>query len=276
MKIKFIQKIIDKLRNKIGLMSSIITRSILIPKINSCKSLYIGSSHLTRFIPNKNEINIAMPSVDLYYTYNIYNKYNAKNIDNVIVSFSVFTPGASLIMTYDSDLCISLKLLFDIPYQYPDVAKKKKLYQKEKYAIKQIEKYKKRLKLPPDYRGEFLSYKDKEIDKNKTIQRAKGHYKNNQRENSQMEYCLKLIEETKQNNQNLIFVLPPATEIYKSAIPSSDVLFKVLYDMVKDFDHVKVINLYDDLDFKQEDFMDGDHLNYQGAVKFTQKVRERL
>ncbi|MCQ2739530.1 MAG: hypothetical protein MJ237_04805 [bacterium] len=277
MRIKIIQNIIDKLRSKAG-PKLIYEKKKALEQIENSDTLVLGCSHMQiGYIPNENEVNIATTSQDLYYSYNIYKKYCKDNIKNIVMCFSVHTPGHCLIMTKLHKICVHLKLLFDIPYQYEDVAIKKNLYETESVVRKQIQHYDKILKIPQNYRGECRRYyKRKFITKKEIIARAKGHYKNNQRENSQMEYCLKLIQETKQNNQNLVFVLPPATEIYKSVLPKSDIIFKVLYDMVKDFDHVKIINLYDDCNFTHKDFIDGDHLNNQGAMKFTTKIRSTL
>lgn len=276
MKIKFIQNIIDSLRGKIFGLESITNKYLCSEKIKDSKTLILGSSQIeSSYIPNKEETNIASASMDLYYSYKLYEKYNNKNIKNIILSFSVFTPGSSLVMQNNAFLCVLHKVLNNIDYQYPEIAKKKNLYSLEKRYKKASLKYIAKNTLPQNYRGERMNeiletnYHSKEI----IQKRALRHLKHNQRKNHQMEYCEKILKATAKAEQNLYIVIPPCSEIYREPLPSKDILFNKLYEITNQYTHVKIINLYDDNRFNTKDFIDGDHLNSIGSKKFTEIVR---
>lgn len=135
----------------------------------------------------------------------------------------------------------------------------------------------KKLVLDEDYYGQ-ADYPDDIPPKDReTINiRAQKHYKINQKSSNQMDYCLKLINETELNNQKLYFILPPAHRYYKEVLPKSEKLFEKLYEVCSGFSHIEIINLYDSDIFTDDDFTDGDHLSYSGAQKMTTIVREKI
>jgi hypothetical protein len=273
----FGQRIIDRLRNKIFELPSVANKAVCARRINDFHTLILGSSQMEYgYIPTEGEINLSSTSMDLYYTYAYYNKFQHKHLDNVIIGFSVFTPASSLIRTYFAGVTVLHKVLNNIDYQYPEIAKEKKLYSLEKWYKKSAEKYIERTKFPDNYKGELLQYSE-DIQRapiDKVQKRALDHYKNNIRENHQMEYCEKILEETLKNNQKVYFVIPPCSEIYRKALPSNEILFESLNKMCSKYPHSKIINLYDCPAFTLNDFIDGDHLNKYGAEKMTQLVRD--
>lgn len=276
MRIQFIQNIIDSLRNKTWGMGTLVNKYLGIEKKPNIKTLILGSSHLmSGYLPNQDEYNLAFNSQDLYYSYKLYNKYNNNNIKNIIISFSVFTAGQKLGLGSEADACAILKIIYNIDYQYPEIAKAKKLHKKEVFYQKAYEKYLKIVNLPKNYRGEISSSKKKNIREKDIKIRALKHLKNNLRENNNLEYCTKLINATKENNQNLIFIIPPATTIYKSVLPSSEEIFNQFYKITQNNEHIKIINLYDSNQFNDSDFYDGDHLNNTGAKKLTKIIHDK-
>lgn len=101
--------------------------------------------------------------------------------------------------------------------------------------------------------------------------RAKTHYKDNIRNNNQTKYVEEMYNLTCKRKQELIVVLSPATDNYKKALPSSNILFKELFDLKEKYP-LKIINLYDSDIFKDSYFVDWDHLNYNGVMKLTNYI----
>ncbi len=279
MKIVFIQELIDRIRDKVFALPSVTNKSVCIKRVKDFNTLILGSSQMEcGYIPSENEINLSSASMDLYYTYNYYHKYQNENLKNVIVGFSVFTQGSSLIMQSLANICVLHKILCGIEYQYPDVARKKKLYSNEKRYRKLVDKYLSKTHFSKDFRGELLKYSEniQVHSAEKVKERALKHYKNNVRKNSQMEYCKKLLDETAYNNQKLFFVIPPCSEIYREPLPTGEIIFENLYKLCSNYTHVQIINLYGSNEFSLNDFIDGDHLNKWGAEKMTEIIHKAL
>ncbi len=241
-------------------------------------TMAFGSSHMEwGFIPQEGEYNFASASQDLYYSYSLYRLFNSSNVKNIFVTFSVFSPNDMLIKSGLAGICTSLKLLYGIDYQDEAIAKKKGLYKLENIYQKEIAKRRKKLDLPENYCGgaNYSQLKPKQ-DVEEIHKRALAHYKINQKTSNQMDFCLKFLQETKENKQNLYFILPPAHQMYKEVLPSSDKIFSSLYELCKQFSHVQILNLYDSKEFFDSDFTDGDHLNQTGAIKMTEIMRNAI
>ncbi len=278
MRIAFIQELIDLLRVKTFELDSMLKKSVGIKSVQNIETLAIGSSHMEAgFIPQEGEFNLGSTSLDLYYSYSLYKLYATKNVKNIFVTFSVFSPNDMLIKSGLAGICTSLKLLHGIDYQDKTIAKQKKLYRLEKLYSKKILKQKGKLNLSDNYRGE-ASYSSNmtTYDADKIHKRALAHYKINQKTSNQMDYCIKLLEDTKENGQKLYFVLPPAHSLYKEVLPNSNILFEKLYEVCREYSHVKILNLYDSKEFEDSDFVDSDHLNYSGATKMTKIMHETV
>lgn len=280
MKIDFIQNFIDRLRHKIPDIKTLVNKKLAYDykNPNDIHTLLFGSSHLNcGYRAKEGEFNFAVPSQDLYYNYELYKKYNTKSVNNIIVSFSVFTPALALIKTKMFKKCVLYKVIYGIDYQFSEIAEQKKFYKIEKYYLKEVNRYLRNLQINPEnYYGNMLTYpKDEYISKD-IKEAALGHYKNNQRKNDEMEYCIKLIQATALNKQNLFFVIPPATDEYKNYLPNSKELFKKLYEICLNHKHVTILNYYDSNSFELADFCDGHHLNLRGAKKLTEMIRKNI
>jgi len=274
-RINCIQALIDKIRRKTGTMTILADKYIGLKRNPDIKTLVLGSSHLMfGYLPSKDEYNLAFPSQDLYSSYELYKLFNNKNIANIIISFSVFTPGHKLCLGSVADASAMLKVIYGIEYQHPELIDKEKMNKREHFYKVEYDKYIKKLKLDENYRGDLLRHGGMRTTEEHIKDMAHKHMKNNTRENNNMQSCIDLINATKENGQNLIFVLPPAVDCYKNELPKSEVIFKVLYDVTENQSHVKIINLYDSKDFIKSDFYDGDHLKPSGAKKLTQAIHE--
>lgn len=275
---KTIQALIDKIRNKQSFAQQLFYKIEGLKHKGTIKTLILGSSHLANgYWAEDEEYNLSMPSQDLYYAYNLYKEFNNSNIKNIVIAFSVFTPGLSIIRTICSDFCIPYKVLLDIPYQDNEVAIKKQLYLKENKCKTEIEEYKKNFKIEYPCNGNLLRYPHKKFNKKKACDRALKHLKNNKRENSQMHYCVDIIELATKNNQNIFFVLPPTTKTYREVLPPKEIIFKELINVVQNYSNAKILNYFDTDYFDEvKDFTNEDHLNRQGAIKLASFVRKEI
>lgn len=276
MRFKMLQQIVDICRGKFFGLDAMVKKHEMMTFVKSYTTMAFGSSHMEHgFIPNENEINLGSPSQDLYYIYNLYKKFNTPEVKKVLITFSVFSPGDRLICSGLGGMTIIYKHLYNIPYEDINIAKEKHYLILEPFFKHAIKKAQKKLKLKGNYRGALLERTTMHAQDEETLKkRALLHYKISQREKIPMEYCKKILEETKQNNQEVYFILPPALNSFKNYLPNSDELFKEIYTLVEDFSHAKILNLYDDPSFSNEDFIDGDHPNESGAIKMTAKMHE--
>ena len=280
MTLGFLQDIIDIIRRKVPYLPAVAATYFVYKKIHDYETLALGSSHICLYIPDNNGINLGMASQDLYYSYEMYKLLNNenKNIKNIILSFSVFTPGHCLIKTRENKLTVLYKTLFGIDYQYPEVAKQKYLHIFEKLYKSKIEKYVKNTTADISYRGGMPEnyFVTSNIDATETQKVALKHYKNNQRSESQMYLLERLIQDTKERKQNLYLIISPVPDVYRNCLPDKQTLFKELYSKIHNHAHVKLVDMYDSELFRKEDFYDGHHVNLIGAKKATQIINEAL
>lgn len=264
MRFELLQNVVDILRNKF------IYFDFYNKKNENYDNLILGSSHMVKIDVGEKFLNCAFSSCDMYYANEIYKLFNKPEVKNVIISFSVFSPGYSLIRTFDAHVCATLKALFGIPYQNEEVARKKHLNLLEfLFRLKLKRGYE---KYNPNY--VYLPNQKFEFQVKKIQERALKHLKNNRRDVQQYYILEELLNSTQNNKQNLYIILPPATHYFKEVLPSSEEMFKGLYPLVDKYNHCKVINFYDSEDFTLEDFADGDHLCLEGKQKLISKIND--
>lgn len=277
MRIKFIQKLIDKIRNKVPENSYIHDLGAKIISYEKVKkdidTIILGSSHAQLgYRAKSNEFNLGLSFQDLYCSYNIYKKYSNEKIKNIILFYSVFSPGSQTIKSQFADKMAVYKAVLGFNYQDNKSAKEKKLYNLD-FAYKyQYLKFKKKYKIDLNYRGNEVSY----ITCFKppiAADRAKPHYKNNQRNNNQTEYVVKMQKLADKRKANLYVVISPATTAYKNSLPLSSELFKELFYAAKKY-NINLLNMYDSDSFDNSDFEDWDHLSLKGAIKLTNIINE--
>lgn len=278
MRIKFIQKIIDKFRKVTdNYLFYMVFDKLYHIKNRKPETLILASSHMAWGYSSNDEkiYNMAFANQDLYYTYNLYKLLSTSETKNIIFDFSVFSPCYNLIKTNDAENCALFKVLFDINYINKDIAQQKKLFLKEKVYLKNKKYYSKKIEYKENYNGciHREAFPTDFIAQNSAQERALGHYKNLGRNETMINYLEQLIADTKSNNQNLYAVITPCMEEYRKNIPDEKVLYKWLYD---NFENKNIINFYSDKDFSKKDFYDWDHLNYSGAIKLTSKINSYI
>lgn len=281
MRIAFVQKLINRLRNKdqkfFEFCVKIFTDKYLGAKKIKYKTMILGSSHFAvAYRAEEGEYNFALPSQDLYYSWNLYEKYNTADVKNIILSFSVFTTGHNMIKSPLASYSIFYKQIFNIPYMTQELADAKELYKDEEKYDNAIKKYLKNPKLPKDFYGSFNTLTTSKKKNKDLLTNAQKHWKCGQYKPNQMQYFFNLLNATKNNNQTFYVVIPPVTSRYKKLIPTSDIIFKDLYEAVKNYNHVRILNYYNSEDFNDKDFLDGDHLSIKGGEKLTSMIKNAM
>jgi hypothetical protein len=94
----------------------------------------------------------------------------------------------------------------------------------------------------------------------------------------QVDYFKKTIELALKNNIDVIIVHPPIYKVHLSAINGSDsyngfcnIIKEVTekYELKTYYDYLKDVNINDTSIFKKDDFLNSQHLNYKGSLKFS-------
>lgn len=237
---------------------------------NTLETLIVGSSHghygyyaEERF----HEINACEASQDLYYSYEIYKKYsNSPRLKNIVLFYSVFSPGFLLELTSMEWRCDFYRFFYDIPYRFSkDYEKKDIMLSIAEYILKE------KASVAHDfhYTGN-CSYKYFEkTDKNILNDRIKGHLNGNRRDQNQTAYVEKASKLASEKGHKLYVIIPPARSDYTNLLPSSAELFP---DLLKLKD-IRILSFLGDQRFLDSDFGDSDHLNKQGAEKLTELIR---
>ena len=274
MRLSLVQNMINIFRGRFLYMQEIADKYEKIQYENFLKTFVIGSSHAMFYQTEEKELNLATSSQDLYYSYCLYEKYG-QNAENVILTYSVFSRGLCLIKTKEIELCILLKEIFGIDYQFKDVAKNKFLHILEPFYRIQIKKY---FKDHNSLKKRICNVKNVQINNSVDFiqERAKKHYKNYQRKLDQLDYIKMIVEKTEKNNQKLILILPPVKKIYKEVLPSGQEMFEHLFKICREYKHIQILDFYNFDSFEEEDFVDGDHLNTKGQLKMTEMVRAEI
>lgn len=271
------QELIDLLRGKKFYMNIFSKKSMGIKKIKNLDTLILGSSHLEcGYIASNNEFNMATTAQDLYYTYNLYKKYSRNDTKNIVIGYSYFSAFSHILKSsVHNKITPVIKIFSGIDYQDSDLVTNE-LRQYEKSAKFSSYMYIIRNLLIKNYYGNMnkKAYSDKfnEIDAKKIGEKiCHAFFKH---PHDQLVYLKKLIENIEENKQNLFIVLTPILKDYREYIPNKDTLFKELYDIISDKPCIKLIDYYDSEIFTKEDFVDYEHVNYQGAKKLTKLIND--
>lgn len=233
---------------------------------NKIEELFIGGSQTAYgFIPDyfsDKSFNIWTNSQDSFTCFSLFNVLKKKlpNLKTVFVRYGVFSNGFNLSKSPSAiGICCNYKYLFNIDYSiknYKDYIKVMKEYDK--------------LPLLSDKNGYIDLGDPPRFD---TKNRAIHHLKEHNREIKQDKWIEKLYESAKASDIELIMVIFPCRSDYRDYLPSSEFLFKDIYDLSKRL-NIKIFNFYEDPYFINEDFYDIDHLKPEGAIKFTKKLKE--
>lgn len=251
-------------------------KKILLEKsLDKIEYLFLGSSHLEcSFLPEdlENSFNFGIKSLDLYYIFNLYKKYAEKmpNLKNVFLFYSPFFKGWNLAKTTHYHYCIFYKIIFNIEYKNHNL----RFTLKEPYYRKKLEQIEKSIdKKQLQQYNNILTYKNySSHDTNNLIEEVMlekiiSGLRENTRKSDSYEYLKELATDCKKNGVNFSIVLPSYPELLKKMNAHKKILFRDVYKLSKE-SGVEFLDLYEDV-YEQEDFMDQEHFNIEGAQKFT-------
>ena len=242
--------------------------------LGQCKdlqNLVLGSSHgRDGFIPAKFDFNAANSSQDLYRAWRLYEyvlKHNGKKLKQVVLFWSVFHAGLELEKTREFVRCIPYKGLYNIPYASP-------LPIDDAYGMNLLFEQQKTTVCPNGFRGR-ATYALTHVKEPTEILVSK-HIKNTMRDNNQIKYLGKIVALARKHKHAVYVVLPPYRSDYLQCLPDQKIVFRELFEFLKDNSDVKLLNLQNDKDFVDSDFDSPDHCNEQGGIKLTAKIKKLL
>lgn len=245
---------------------------------SSITTIALGSSHadFAFFSPLwPNSYNLGLTSSDLYTAYFLYKNYRKKltSINNIILFYSVFTPGNSLLYTSEKYRAVGYKYFFNIPYAEPSMIKRRF----EKIVLRKCEIVNNEGggEVHPSYSGYDKKDEIKSITSMaSTIIRSKTHLRENRREPDQLIWLQKLNKCINEDNRKLVLVITPFRSDYKAQLPPKAELFKKIYNLK--LQSSLLLDFYDSDLFTDEDMGDTDHMNEQGARKLTLEIKRIL
>lgn len=235
---------------------------------NVMETLVVGSSHgFCGYWAEErlHEINACEPSQDLYYSYEIYKKYaDAPRLKNVVLFYSVFSPGSVLELTSQADGCDCYRYFYGIPYRFGGNTEKRGA--REAFSL-----FVERMKKKPDFHYVENVTKPPVFDTDPR-ERAASHLKNNKRDENQTVYVAKAAALAKEKGHRLYVVVPPARSDYTACLPPFEEIFA---ELLKLKDGVRILSFFGDSRFSDSDFCDTDHLTADGAKKLSALIREQ-
>lgn len=122
-------------------------------------------------------------------------------------------------------------------------------------------------------------YQQKDMADNNSIVAGQYHSAMYKRKNSfdvNAENITAIIKSIKKQKAKIHFIIPPYPKLYMSNI-NKDMLSEtiIFYKSIADNETIYFSDYSNESDFIQSDFLDGDHLNLNGAKKFISKLSER-
>ena len=250
-------------------------------QLSNIHTLVLGSSHgQYSFVPEKGEYNLCLPSQDLYYSYSLYKKYacQLKNLKKIVLFYSVFSRGMELVKTNEDFRCYHYEKVFGISPSRTCYSKK--IHEKYGCYDNCIESKAQKLRIPKFYRGENPDVKGLNVYRIGSIDpavRASAAYKHHQRKIIQDKYIIKMMNLARKNNHHITLILSPAHRDYKKALPSERELFADIFSMICTHDNeMLLLDFYNRDDFSDNEWWDYDHLNPDGAKKFTKIYRSMI
>jgi len=267
-------------------VEAVYSRSYDIPE--DTELFIFGDSHAaTGLNPDfiKNSVSLAVLSEPLYYTkYRIQQWYKRKNIKNVILSLSYHN--------------ISDKKADEI-YGIPFIDRYYYFVLDEKFPVKSVKQYlmyllgelKFRCGIPIFGKNYFSSYvfeseerfvdmgyylyQHVDLSKEMTFQILDLLYDKNTKVSEFYIQCIKDIAEyCKENNISLNVISTPLRDDYIAGVPEAIKLSfeQLMEDMITDYN----VSYYDFRHYAERDdeYIDADHLNFEGAIKFSKEIAE--
>ena len=250
-------------------------RNGLISKSNDIETLAIRGSYVDYgfYAPLlMNAYNLGLTSHDLYGAYYLFHNLvdGLPNLNKIVIYYSVFTSGLNLSKTNEKYRMIVYNYFFNIPL--PEEINLEKRY--VKYLNKKCLEIDRNSgeKIDDNYWG----YDKKSYYMSASADlRVKTHLRENKREQDQLDWLIKLAEESNAKDIELYIVLPPFREDYKKLLPTKNELYEKLF-RIKFPVKTRILDYHDSTLFEYSDFGDTDHLNENGAIKLTKDLEKTI
>lgn len=253
---------------------------------DTLETIVLGSSHGDyafdpAFVPNA--FNLCYGSLDLKHCYWLYQRAitASPNLKNLVLFYSVFSPGSMLERTEEADIGPVFSALFDLDVEYQS----ERLTQLAEALTLQLQKgmaatlIEEAAKLD-GYAGFMPSYKGA-VEASEFQSRLLSHIKHNYESGADY-YLLKILGLANRLGHGVTIVIPPVTSTYRNALNTrSSTLFRELIEVMDLFpwtQPIKVINAYDDETYEDSFFVDADHLDArgEGTRKLSRAIAEMV
>lgn len=213
--------------------------------------------------------NLGLTSTDLYVTYWMYVNDLRKlpRLKSIVLYYSVFAPGLSLIRTNEKYRQVVYDYFFNIPIQ-KEASLNENLVSHIKKKCREF--------VGNEVDENYWGYEKKTFFLSiEAEKRVVTHLRENNREPDQMEWLMKLSQKLDEDGRNLYIVITPFRSDYKRELPECSVLFHKLYDLQL-APNTRILNYFYSPLFDDSDFGDTDHLNEKGAMKITDEIRKEI
>jgi hypothetical protein len=254
---------------------------------DTLETIVLGSSHGDyafdpAFLPNS--FNLCYRSMDLKHCYSLYQRTitASPNLKNVVLFYSVFSPGSMLERSpNEGDIGPLFSALFDLDVEYQS----ERLTKLADALTQQLQKgmaatlIEEAAKLD-GYAGFMPSYKGA-VEASEFQSRLLSHIKHNYESGADY-YLLKILGLANRLGHGVTIVIPPVTSTYRNALSTrSSTIFRELIEVVDLFPWtkpIKILNAYDDEAYEDSFFVDTDHLDArgEGTRKLSRAIAEMV
>jgi hypothetical protein len=254
---------------------------------DTLETIVLGSSHGDSafdpaFLPNS--FNLCYRSLDLKHCYSLYQRTAtaSPNLKNLVVFYSVFSPGSMLERSSDEgDIGPLCSALFDLDVEYQS----ERLTKLADALTQQLQKgmaatlIEEAAKLD-GYAG-FLPSTESVVEASDLQTRLLSHIKQNYESGADY-YLLKILGLANRLGHGVTIVIPPVTSTYRNALNTrSSTLFRELIEVADLFPWtkpIKILNTYDDETYEDSFFIDTDRLDArgEGTRKLSRAIAEMV
>lgn len=223
-------------------------------------------------MPHDRAYNLGLTSGDHHSTYFLYINVRDKmvNLGDIVVFALPWATGYCLSRSQERYRCVAYRHFFNIPLQDDG------LY-KQRY-VTCIEKRCREIKIPApqaDYCGyDRKTYYGVNIS---AEDRVRTHLRENRREPDQMIWLQRLLDDASLSGHRVHIVIPPFRSDYRIEFEkaiSPEEIFRKYYEL--NLGSHQVLNYYSSCKFGDECLGDTDHLNEEGARRFTHEIMQRI
>ena len=248
----------------------------LFSKINTVETIVLGASNARMgFVENEKSINFGIDAQDLYYSFKILEKYInlIPNLKNVVLYYQTFSPGHELEKSPQVYRTAYYSAFLDIPYKNKLIAMNKGVIELEKKLINLAPKLEARLqKIPYD----LMTPEHPNVNPPALEQKWINRWLDLNKRNTQNFYLHNIFKLAKSRNCKVITVISPYNPRIKKQLPPSSELFQAFYEICSQYEFVQIYNAFDDNQYDENDFIDGEHMSRSGALKATAVINQYL